>query len=485
MVVITSPGRSRRLRPLLAVLVPVLVSGVLVAPPAVAGVTPSAGSDGYGDSYFPLDGNGGIDVTHYRIRDRYRFGRRVLSGTTTLRVEATQDLSSFNLDLLLAPRAVKVDGMDADFDKPQRHELAITPATPLLRGQEFTVRVSYRGRPGPIAYDGEQNWLADDHEVVAMNQPHMAPWWFASNDHPDDKALMDISITVPRGKRVVANGNRVSRERHGRLATHHWRADEPMATYLAMFAAGPFHVEKKAYDGTPVRLYVSKRLPDRQYDASLKLVRRTPRLLGGLASDLGPYPFSSAGGLVTSLPVGFALENQTIPTYFPVGSAHGWNPLVVHEQAHQWFGDSVAIERWRDIWLNEGAATFMEKRYKERIGVRSAADWLQRSYRGHPLGDSLWNVTIADPGAARIFSTAVYLRGGMTFQALRNRIGEDDFWTLLRTWLRDHRDGNGSTAEFEELAASISGRNLDGFFDAWLHSASRPAETRRNGLVTP
>ena len=101
------------------------------------------------------------------------------------------------------------------------------------------MRVSYAGQPERRSYDGESNWLADRHEVVAMNQPHMAPWWFPSNDHPADKALMDISITVPRGKQVVANGHPVGRERRGRLATHHWRADEPMATYLAMFAAGP------------------------------------------------------------------------------------------------------------------------------------------------------------------------------------------------------------------------------------------------------
>ena len=121
--------------------------------------------------------------------------------------------------------------------------------------------VSYAGRPGPIGYLGERNWLANRHEVVAMNQPHMATWWFAANDHPSDKALMDISITVPRGKQVFANGDRVSIERGGEARDPSLAADEPMATYLAMFAAGDFQVDSGVRDGLPWRAVVSRLLP--------------------------------------------------------------------------------------------------------------------------------------------------------------------------------------------------------------------------------
>ena len=340
-----APRRLSRVVPATAL---ALVAGVLGAPAATA--APEPGAVGIGDPYFPLDGNGGLDVAHYDVHDRYRFGSGRLSGHTTLTVEATQDLSSFHLDFLLPVRGVRVDGVAADFSRPRQHEVRIEPASPLADGDEFTVRVSYSGLPQRRSYDGESNWLADRHEVVAMNQPHMAPWWFPANDHPADKALMDISITVPSGKKVVANGLPVDRERHGSRTTHHWRADEPMATYLAMFAAGPFHVERRQVatrqgGPVPVRLLVSTRLSDDHYAASLKMLRRTPRLLRELQADLGDYPFSTAGGLVTSLPVGFALENQTIPTYFWVGRGN-YDWLVVHEQAHQWFGDSVAVQRW-------------------------------------------------------------------------------------------------------------------------------------------
>ncbi|QBR94104.1 hypothetical protein [Nocardioides euryhalodurans] len=217
---------------------------VAVLPLAPAHAASEPGSPGIGDGYFPIDGNGGLDVLRYDIHDRYRFREGRLSGHTTLTVRATQDLSSFHLDFLLPVRRVAVAGVPADVARPRQHELRITPAEPLAAGTRFRVRVTYDGHPGPVGYDGEKNWLADEHEVVAMNQPHMAPWWFPANDHPSDKALMDISITVPRGRQVVANGNPVGRERDGALVTHHWRSDEPMATYLAMFAAGSFRVER-------------------------------------------------------------------------------------------------------------------------------------------------------------------------------------------------------------------------------------------------
>ncbi len=231
--------------------------------PAASRAAPTPGSDGIGDRYFPRDGNGGINVLEYDIHDRYRFRTQRLSGWTGLTVRATQDLSSFNLDFLLPVSRVRVEGVAAGHTRPVRHELRITPAAPIAAGQTFHVRVDYAGRPGEVAWGGESNWLADGGEVVTMNEPHMAAWWFPSNDHPRDKARMDIRVTVPKSRQVIANGRRVGRTVRNGLATVHWRAREPMATYNAFFAAGSFAVDRGVSRGLPWYVAASKRIPRR------------------------------------------------------------------------------------------------------------------------------------------------------------------------------------------------------------------------------
>jgi aminopeptidase N len=441
---------------------------------------PRAGSAGIGDPYFPLDGNGGIDVLHYDVRDRYDFDSRLLSGRSTLTVQATQSLSRFNLDLLLPVSKVSVDGRRAAFDRGATHELRITPDDPIPSGATFTVKVEYRGRPGLASYRGERNWLADDREVVTMNQPHMAPWWFPANDHPRDKATMDVRVTVPKQQKVISNGLPVSRRVRGALATSHWRASEPMAPYLAFFAAGPFTVRKGIADGRPWIVAISNQLPPTLRAPGLELLLKSASTTAWLEDQLGTYPFESTGGVMTSLRPGFALENQTRPTYPTAGE--GATLLVVHELAHQWFGDSVAVGRWQDIWLNEGFATFMEIYWTETHAGQTGDQFLESAYEGHRDAPEFWALRIDDPGPARLFDGAVYLRGGMALQALRNKIGDEQFWTLLRTWADTRAGGNGTVPDFIELAETVSGQDLGSFFDTWLHSTDRPAKTAANGF---
>jgi aminopeptidase N len=448
---------------------------------AGARLTALPGAAGIGDPYFPLDGNGGIDVLRYRIRDAYRFGDRHLRGETRIRLRATQDLASFNLDFLLPVKRVTVDGRNAVYDRASRHhELVISPKTPLKAGETAHVVVQYAGRPERFDYSGESNWLASDHEVVAMNQPHMAPWWFPSNDHPLDKARVDITITVPRGKQVIANGRLVSRLDRPHTTTYRWVADEPMVPYLAFFAAGRFEVSQGTEDGLPWLVAVSRQLAPSVRRDSMELMEKTPGVVSWLETRLGDYPFAQTGGLTTSLQPGFALENQTRPTYPVLGN--GGLSTVVHELAHQWFGDSVAVHGWRDIWLNEGFASFMEAAYAEEHGGQDARTWLQSTWEAFGQGDAFWVLPIADPGPNNIFGWPVYTRGAMTLQALRQRVGESAFWTTLRTWAADHAAGNGTTEEFQALAEQVSGEDLDGFFQAWLVTGERPDHTPDNGF---
>ncbi len=124
----------------------------------------------------------------------------------------------------------------------------------------------------------------------------------------------------------------------------------------------------------------------------------------------------------------------------------------------------------------------MEARYAETHGGPTGAAWLQSEYAGYAAGDPLWKTPVVDPGKADIFSNTIYTRGGMTLQALRNRIGDPAFWTLLKTWLSTRAGGNGSSEQFEALAAQVSGQDLTGFFQAWLRDKAKPAKTPDNGL---
>jgi aminopeptidase N len=255
-----------------------------------------------------------------------------------------------------------------------------------------------------------------------------------------------------------------------------------MAPYLAFFAAGDFETRSASCNGITNYVAVSKHRPVFRGEAAKVLADQTCTIVTALASVLGPYPFSAMGGLVTGLPVTFALENQTRPTYSALGGPSAG--LLAHELAHQWFGDSVSVTSWRDIWLNEGFAEYLQNFYStEVVGGRSMQAWLVNNYDSFASDAGFWKLSIDDPGPARLFDGAVYSRGSMAVQALRQRIGDVAFWTLLRTWVSQRAYGNGSVADFEALATSISGQDLTAFFDAWLSARVAPARSAANGLV--
>jgi aminopeptidase N len=201
-----------------------------------------------------------------------------------------------------------------------------------------------------------------------------------------------------------------------------------------------------------------------------------------LSAAFGPYPFSTVGAIVDSQDdLFFALETQTRPVY----SKYFWldaqgNPVngdfvVVHELAHQWFGDDVALARWQDIWLNEGFATYAEWLWAEHEGDGTPQDIFQATYDDIPAGDPFWSVVIGDPGVDLLFDNAVYVRGAMALQALRNEVGDDAFWAIIRGWAASKSGGNATTPEFIALAEEISGQQLDDLFTTWLFTPGKPA----------
>jgi hypothetical protein len=657
------------------------------------------GAAGIGDPYYPLDGNGGYNVASYRLDIRFDPATDQLVGEATIRSRTTQNLSRFNLDFVgLTVRSATVNGERAKF-KRAGQELTITPKHKLRNDTNFTTVIRYDGVPQPLEEFGLSGFIHTDDGAIVIGEPHVASSWFPANDHPRDKALFDIRISVPAGLEAISNGRLRSTSTQSGRTTWRWQADEPMATYLAFMAIGQFDMRSYAADGIaywdavdetlledlapPItaaagveflysqvgepaykrltrvltvppggstltfqvnretepgwdHLFVESRtaggsdwttLPDANghttqdtgacpfffevnpfiahyitatlndggtpddpnddffvceptgttgvwhaasgssggwetwsialantggspisteisityaSDQAVQLrgvaiddivvssgpgstsfeadgdvfdgwvapiagpegsqdnpntwdvtdfvpavpglgvtayaaFDRQPEIIGWEASYFGEYPFSTLGGVVDNAPVGFALENQTRPTYSPFFffDPISANFVVVHELAHQWFGDYLALDLWQYMWLNEGFATYTEWLWGEREGFGTAQEVFD-SFSMIPADDPFWALAIGDPGTEQLFDFPVYGRGAMTLHALRTEIGDAVFFDLLKQWVTTQGGGNVTTREFIDLAESLSGKDLDPLFEEWL-SAGKPA----------
>jgi len=456
--------RSKRLLSVLLVTASTLVfasaAGTAPAPPATCGPGDAAGTLGVGDPYYPRFGNGGYDVQHYDLAIRYGPRTNHLRGAATITAQTTQSLSCFSLDLVgLTVHAITVNGDPATWSR-SHHELMITPGAPLASGADLSVMVSYDGFPKGFVIPslGAVSGFIRTRDGVI-------------NDHPSDRASYTFRITVPNGYDVVANGVRESRTTNGNWTTHVWQAHDPMASYLATFDVGEWRMRfRTTSSGLPVIDAIDPDVLPRVRAS----VRREPEILGFLESRFGPYPFESAGGIFPDTGrLGFALETQTRPVYsrafFPNGES-----VIVHELAHQWFGDLVAVDRWEHIWLNEGFATYAEWLWSEHEGFGTPRRTFEAIWGSIPSRSPFWQVVIGDPGVGDLFDGAVYVRGAMTLQALRNRVGDDAFWTTLHLWTEQHAFGTGTTDAFIALAEQVSGQDLSDLFDVWLFTPGRP-----------
>ncbi|WP_182886747.1 M1 family metallopeptidase [Microbispora sp. H10885] len=437
---------------------------------STAGTGSTTGAPGIGDPDFPGGGNGGYDVEHYDLKLSYDPASRNLAGSTTIRAKATQDLTSFDLDLHgLTVSRVTVDGAAAAFSR-RDDELVVTPAGRIADGGKFAVTIDYSGVPRSLrsAGLGEYGFIATPDGAFVTCEPDGAKTWFPSNDHPADKATYDFQITVPAGLTAIANGEMSGTPRTtAGKTTFVWREKHPMASYLATMTTGKFQVRTgTSAGGLPIYAAVAD-----SFRGSLDtLIAQTGKITDYWSSVFGPYPFSSTGGVIDDHAVGYALENQTKPIY------GGFSPepaIIAHELAHQWFGDSLSVSRWRDLWLNEGFATYAEWLWAEHSGQGTADATFRRYYANE--ADPMWSYP---PGVARaddLFNAAVYTRGAMALHALRREIGDQRFFPLIRQWTAAHRYGNVTTPEFLALAERVSGKNLKPLFDAWLFRPGRPA----------
>ena len=563
----------------------------------VAGAACAAGSSSIGDAYFPLMGNGGYDALHYTIDlDLDVAGGSIRAGTATIDAVALMDLCAFNLDFRgLDIATITVDGAPATFSRREA-ELTVTPAQPLTAGQRFSLEVTYAGKPlgmaaptvGSLVLEvlgalsgvtqkpdptaAEQygsGWWDGRDSIFIAGEPRGSETWFPANAHPADKATYTLRLTVEEPFTVVANGLLIETSQARRQGHDCLGLADPMATYLVTFHAGRLDmIERDGPHGIPLRLAFAEGVGQGQR----VMFDHLPEMITYFETVFGPYPFAAAGGTVVDAPILFALETQTIPIYGSLPFADvtaltaeerkGQESLVAHEMAHQWFGNTVSVLRWQDIWLNEGFASYAQALWIEHTeGVAARNRYIAQSYararcaqsgpgstgcRRPPAQRTSWTryqrfsarflrapvserfvqrymdglgvtslealaqipateglaqlaaldvdpelfpgvaVPTGDPGAANLFSPlSVYERGMLTLHALRLRVGDDAFFTILRTWPERYRNGNATTDDFIALSEEISGQDLESFFQGWLYEIALPSLHPETPVATP
>ncbi|WUW19132.1 M1 family metallopeptidase [Streptomyces sp. NBC_01465] len=462
---------SRRLRAgLLAAASAALVAAALPAP------TPL----GIGDPLYPSLGNPGYDVLSYDIGLTYGgSNNEPLSAVTVIDARATEALERVNLDFTHGTvSSVEVNGARAAHETTGE-DLVVTPAAAVPAGGRLRITVHHTSDPRGAQVGG---WVRTGDGLVMANQADAAHRVFPCNDHPSDKAYFTFRVTAPKGLTVVANGLEEARSRHGGNVTSTFRTVHPMATELAQVSIGHSAVLRRTGPhGLPVRDVV----PAADRTKMERWLKKTPGQLAWMESKVGPYPFENYGVLIADMNTGFELETQTLSLFersmFARAEYPEWyvESIMVHELSHHWFGDSVSPRAWSDLWLNEGHATWYEALYAQE----QAKQPMERRMHDAYTDSDGWRAAGGPPAEPRraapgqqigIFRPVVYDGSALVLYALRQEIGTGAFEQLERAWVRDYRDKSATTADFAALASRISGRDLSGFFRAWLYAEKTP-----------
>jgi aminopeptidase N len=426
------------------------------------------------DPYYPEVGDPGVDVLHYDLDLSWDRESLVLDGDAGLTLRATAAADELRLDLgePLEVSDVRLD--DAEVDWVHEGKDLVVRA-PVQEDRQYVLEVAYAGVPEPVPAPTRRRdidglgWTVSEHgEVWTLQEPYGAYTWYPVHDHPSDKALYDVEISVPAPWVGVSGGELVSREEvDGRTVTRFEMAD-PVASYLVTIAIGDYvHETDETASGVPLHYWVPRRSRDR-----LERVRASRDALEWAEEKLGAYPFDTAGTLVVDSESG--METQTLITLGDTDYALG-DEVLVHEMVHQWWGDQVTPEDWTDLWMNEGMAMYLQGVFRSEYGIESI-DEVAQTWReeDQELRDASGPPGAYDPD--RFGDRNVYYGSALMWHALRRQVGEEDFWRVVREWPAANAGGNASREEWLAWTEEQTGEDLDPLVDAWLLGETTPAQ---------
>lgn len=429
------------------------------------------------DSYIPRSGSAAYTVEHYDLDLDCKLGGNRLDGRARITAVAAGTLERLSLDLSgLRAARVSLNGAKVSRFRQRAGKLELHLPSPVPAGERFTVEIRYGGVPTVRQGTwGEVGWEELTDGVLVAGQPNGAPTWFPCNDHPSQKATYRISINTDAGYRPVSNGTLVERQRRSSRERWTYEVNEPMASYLATLQIGRY--ELRSLTGTeasvPQRVAANAAALQRAATA----LADQPRMMETFIEAFGPYPFADYTVVVTEDELEIPLEAHGISILGDNHLAPGWEQqrLIAHELSHQWFGNSLTLGSWEDIWLHEGFACYAEWIWSEAAGGPGADARAREAWA--MLASLAQDITVGDPGPTDMFDDRVYKRGALTLHALRLAAGDRAFFAMLRAWTGDRHHGTVTYALFRDhLDAHLPLLpSAEAFLEPWLFGKALPA----------
>ena len=440
----------------------------------IRGVVKKGGSQPVIDPYLPHNGNFGYRVSRYDLDLEYKVASNRLAGTATITAVTLASLQTFTLDLAdnLTVAKVAVNG-----HRPVRYtaaggKLRIRLSGALPAGSALSIVVRYGGTPRPVQTPwGQVGFEELSNGALVAGQPNGSPSWFPCDDHPSAKASFRIRITTDSPYRAVANGELISRRVRAAQTEWTYEQPEPTSTYLITLQIGLY--ESQRLPKAPVAMQAI--LPQRLRANFAHDFARQPQMMKVFIKLFGPYPLANGYTVVVTddvLEIPLEAQGMSIFGANHCDGSRAAERLIAHELAHQWFGNSVTVRRWRDIWLHEGFACYAEWLWSENSGGPAAGELARQHHLR--LSAAPQDLLLADPGPQLMFDDRVYKRGALTLHALRGLVGDGNFFALLREWTARHRHSTVVTDDFTGLAAKFAEMPLRPLWDAWLYSTRVP-----------
>ncbi len=339
-----------------------------------------------------------------------------------------------------------------------------------LLGKEFKIEVVYEGTPKKAGLDGFVFGKRNGESLVYnLSEPTFSSTWFPCNDLPYDKSFLEMSITNDSNAVSVSNGILTDVKTNGDRRTYNWRTEYPISTYLIAIYSSKYisfndkYISLDKKDTMDVDYFV---LPDKLENAKVDFSGHV-KMLEVLSKLFGEYPFiKEKYGVAEFLWFPGAMEHQTITGVASnmISGKNFFEDTYVHELAHQWWGNAVSPKSWKDIWLNEGFATYSEALYYEALsGEKALQSTMISKYSSNFSG------SLSEPGTY-LFTRTMYDKGAWVLHMLRWEVGDSTFFKILKTYYETFKYSNASTNDFKNICEIVSEKNLDKFFEQWVYS---------------